>query len=260
VDYILGYGTRIEFGIKANYQHGSSFGSSRVTAICILENACSPNKVRLREKALEKIAGSCPPLLEGIDIGYNLSWSSMRADDNALMEIPSLFLHLKKIRFGLNNKLSRNGLWRFVETMADRLVDLRIYAVFRSEWVLSDADLGEISRHCPNLEHFRYETHLYMVDEPVSEVGVIALVRGCPKLLSIVLIDTKSVQLEAFEYIAEHAANVQNLLAVGDSQLINNSDLCIRLGEKIEHFEAISLGENNVRISAAGGEGSRNWY
>jgi hypothetical protein len=45
------------------------------------------------------------------------------------MEIPSMFPHLKKIRFKIKEKVTRNGLWRFLETMADRLVHLRIYAL-----------------------------------------------------------------------------------------------------------------------------------
>jgi hypothetical protein len=36
----------------------------------------------------------------------------------------------------------------------------------------------------------------------------------------------------------EHAANLQNLRFIGDSQLMaDNSDLRVRLGEKIEHSE-----------------------
>jgi hypothetical protein len=226
-----------------------------------LKTLVPPDKVRLRKQALKQISESCP-LLEDIDIGYSL-WSSMHADDNALMEIPSLFPHLKKIRFEIKEKVTRNGLWRFLETMADRLVDLRIYAL-NPQWrmdtgawaFLSDADLQEISRHCQNLEHFRYEQYHNFL----SKEGVIALVRGCPKLKSIVLLNTDSVQIEAFEYIAEHASNLQNLLVVGDSHpLMHNSDLCLRLGEKIEHFEVISRRASNRRFDAAR-RGSRNWY
>jgi hypothetical protein len=90
----------------------------------LLKTLVPPDKVRLRKKALEKIAESCP-LLEDIDIGYSL-WSSMHADDNALMEIPSLFPHLRiKIRFDLRQqKVTRNGLWRFLEAMADHPSDI----------------------------------------------------------------------------------------------------------------------------------------
>ena len=230
----------------------------------LLKTLVPPDKVRLRKTALKKIAESCP-LLEEIDIGYSL-WSSMHADDNALMEIPSLFPYLKKIRFDLRqHTVTRDGLWRFLEAMADRLVDLRIYALIvqvlgeATPWVLADADLEEISRHCQNLEYFRYEQYADAVGEPFSKEGVIALVRGCPKLKSIVLTNTQSVQIEAFEYIAEHATNLQHLLVVGDSRLMNNSDLCLRLGRKIEHFEAISASENSDRRTA-GRRGSRKWY
>jgi hypothetical protein len=258
-------------------EHGLISKSKRVTNMdhllallerpqfALLKTLVPPDKVRLRKKALEKIAESCP-LLDDIDIGYSIS-SSMHADDNALMEIPSLFPHLSKIRFDLRQqKVTRNGLWRFLETMADRLVDLRMYAlIFQSPgraapWVLSDTDLEEISRHCQNLEHFRYEQYLDNVGEPLSKEGVIALVRGCPNLKSIVLTNTQSsVQIEAFEYIAEHAVNLQSLLVVGDSRLMNNSDLCLRLGKKIEHFEAISIRERRDRHMAAR-RGNRNWH
>jgi hypothetical protein len=191
----------------------------------------------------------------------------MHADDNALMEIPALFPHLKKIRFGsdLRDKVTRNGFRRFLETMADRLVDLRVYALVHhsintSAWALSDADLQEISRHCQNLEHFRYEQYIDdRAGAVLSKEGVIALVRGCPKLKSIYLVNVHNVQIEAFEYIAEHAANLQNLLVVGDFRLMNNSDLCLRLGEKIENFEAISTHENDARRQAAQRANS-NWY
>jgi hypothetical protein len=230
-----------------------------------LKTLVPPDKVRLRKKALEKIAESCP-LLEDIDMGYS-PHSSMHADDNALMAIPSLFPHLKKIRFcsDRQDKITRNGFWRFLETMADRLVDLRVYALVfgpndTRTWVLSDADLQEISRHCQNLEHFRYELYKDDGGELLSKEGVIALVRGCPKLKSIYLANPlQNVQIEAFEYIAEHAANLQNLLVVGDSRLMNNSDLCLRLGEKIENFEAISTVENDER-RLAGRRGNSNWY
>jgi hypothetical protein len=175
------------------------------------------------------------------------------------MVIPSLFPHLRKIRFELE-KVTRNGLWRFLETMADRLVDLRINTA--AGWVLSDADLQEISRHCQNLEHFSYQQTDNLGDI-LSKEGAIALVRGCPKLKSVVLINTLSVQIEAFEYIAEHATKLQNLLVVGGSRpyfpLMHNSDLRLRLGEKIEHFEAISLREYLGRAVEAR-RGSRNWY
>jgi hypothetical protein len=258
-------------------EHGLISKSKRVTNMdhllallerpqfALLKTLVPPDKVRLRKKALEKIAESCP-LLDNIDIGYNL-FSSMHADDNALMEIPSLFPHLKKIRFGIQEKVTRNGLWRFLETMGDRLVDLRIYytmMTFQSEamgeWVLSDADLEEISRHCPNLEYFHYEQYDDInVGELLSKEGVIALVRGCPKLKSIVLANAMSVQMEAYEYIAEHAANLQNLLVVGDYRLMNNSDVRLRLGEKIEHFEAISTNDYDERCKEAR-KGSRKWY
>jgi hypothetical protein len=144
--------------------------------------------------------------------------------------------------------------------MADRLVDLRINTA--AGWVLSDADLQEISRHCQNLEHFSYQQTDNLGDI-LSKEGAIALVRGCPKLKSVVLINTLSVQIEAFEYIAEHATKLQNLLVVGGSRpyfpLMHNSDLRLRLGEKIEHFEAISLREYLGRAVEAR-RGSRNWY
>jgi hypothetical protein len=148
--------------------------------------------------------------------------------------------------------------------MADRLVDLRVHAFVlhsfdRGTWVLSDADLQEIGRHCQNLEHFRYEQFEDDGGELLSKEGVIALVRGCPKLKSIYLVNVHNVQIEAFEYIAEHAANLQNLLVVGDFRLMNNSDLCLRLGEKIENFEAISTHENDARRQAAQRANS-NWY
>jgi hypothetical protein len=229
-----------------------------------LKTLVPPDRVRLRKKALKKIAESCP-LLEDIDIGYSI-YSSMRADDNTLMEIPALFPHLKKIRFYLTpGKVTRNGLWRFLETMADRLVDLRVFALVHHNtagaWALSDADLQEISRHCQNLEHFRYEQEYYNGGgEVLSKDGVIALVRGCPKLKSIYLANTHNVpKIEAFEYIAEHAANLKNLLVVGDDRLMNNSDLCHRLGEKIENFEAISTQENYDR-RLADRRANSNWY
>jgi hypothetical protein len=227
----------------------------------LLKTLVPPNEVRLRKKALENIAASCP-LLEDVDIGYSI-FSNMHADDNALMEIPSLFPHLKKIRFDLKQKLTRNGLWRFLETMADRLMDLRIFALIFQQyesggWGLSDADLEEISRHCQNLEHFRYEQHNDDGRELLSKEGVIALLRGCPKLKSVALTNTPSVQIEAFEYIAEHAANLHSLCVAGDSRLMNNSDLCLRLGEKIEHFEAISVSEARSR-RIANRLGNRNW-
>jgi hypothetical protein len=228
-----------------------------------LKTLVPPDRVRLRKKALKKIAESCP-LLEDIDIGYSI-YSSMRADDNTLMEIPALFPHLKKIRFYLTpGKVTRNGLWRFLETMADRLVDLRVYALVHhsintSAWALSDADLQEISRHCQNLEHFRYEQYIDDRGAVLSKEGVIALVRGCPKLKSIYLANIHNVQIEAFEYIAEHVANLQNLIVVGDDRLMNNSDLCLRLGEKIENFEAISTHENGARRQADRRANS-NWY
>jgi hypothetical protein len=225
-----------------------------------LKTLVPPDKVRLRKQALKQISESCP-LLEDIDIGYSL-FSSMHADDNALMVIPSLFPHLRKIRFGLE-RVRRNGLWRFLETMADRLVDLRINTA--ATWVLSDADLQEISRHCQNLEHFSYHQCDCYLGGIISKEGVIALVRGCPKLKSVVLVNMGSVQSEAFEYIAEHATNLQNLLVVVGSprgpyfDLMHNSDLCLRLGEKIEHFEAISLRQYFARIDEAR-RGRRNWY
>jgi hypothetical protein len=223
----------------------------------LLKTLVPPDKVRLRKKALEKIAESCP-LLEDIDIGYSVL-SSMHADDDVLMEIPSLFPHLRTIRFDLQ-RVTRNGLWRFLETMDDRLVDLRIYALTNTgELVLSDADLQQISRQCQNLEYFRYEQSDDDLGEPFSKEAIIALVRGCPKLKSVALINTNSVQIEAFEHIAEHAVNLQNLLVVGDSQLMNNSDLCLRLGENIEHFETISEREYFARRKVAR-QGSRNWY
>jgi hypothetical protein len=222
-----------------------------------LKTLVPPDKVRLRKKALEKISESCP-LLEDIDIGYSL-WSSMHADDNALMVIPSLFPHLRKIRFDLE-KVTRKWLFSFLATMADRLVDLRIHTA--AGWVLSDDEFQDISRHCQNLEHFSYQ-QCDRLGGPLSKEGVIALIRGCPKLKSVVLVNIGSVQIEAFEYIAEHATNLQNLLVVVDSRtyfpLMHNSDLCLRLGEKIEHFEAISLRQYFARIDEAR-RGRRNWY
>ena len=119
-----------------------------------LKTLIAPDKVQVRVKAPSQIAKCCP-LLERIDFGFS-PWSKMKLDENALLQLPTLFPHLNAVGFN-NYKISDSGLRNFCGVMGDRLLSLRIRDSYNSSWELSDETLIEcISQHCPNLEQFDY--------------------------------------------------------------------------------------------------------
>lgn len=199
------------------------------------------DKVQTRKKAFEQIAKACP-LLEVLDVGYSL-YSSMKVDDAALQELPSLFPHLKEIRLSMD-RLTNAGLTGFFERMGDRLESICIRDGYPSDREkLTDLALtSTIARFCPNLEHFvHYGSYPQGV---ISETGLIDLLKDCRKLKSILLTRCDQVGLPFFEHIIDNDINLERLFVAGNLELMSKKSLCTALSEKLESFEAMSINEH----------------
>jgi hypothetical protein len=124
-------------------------------------------------------------------------------------------------------RITENGLIRFVRKMADRLQGLQVVS-YKSEG-MSDAALLAIAGNCPNMKMLR-------ITRPTrtSEEGIMAVLRGCPKLKKLSLDFAKEVGLEAFEFVAGgNAHNLKLLKVIDHPALMSNQDLCNRLRKTI---------------------------
>lgn len=211
----------------------------------LLKSLSLPNTVRVSKNFIEKLAKACP-MLEDIDLGFRLN-STAKPDSTCLFSLPSLFPQLSKI--GLNlKKVTAPALEWFCERIGDRLLSLEFKYEYTSigdfPWQVSDKTFRVISRHCTKLKRFGFSCNWRRVQGALfrlSSKGVISLLKGCPALKSLTLIDAGFIGLSAFEYIAEdESTKLNHLLVVGHSELMNNTSLCARLAKKIEHFEAIT--------------------
>jgi hypothetical protein len=204
-----------------------------------LKKLVPPLRVRSTQRGFGQIAQACP-LLEEIEIGY-VPKSKLRISDSELVRLPSLFPHLQKVNFSMF-VICNNAVVRFVEAMAGRLVQLHVSVGGyggRAGNGLSDVTLESIARNCPNLESFHYgRFSLFSPHDstPITEQGVIDLVRGCSNLKSIALCSSQSIGLGAFEHIASsrEAQHLCHLEVTGNSALMLNQDLRDRLCEKVE--------------------------
>lgn len=163
----------------------------------LLKTLVPPHKVRLKKQATKRIAESCPQI-EKIDVGYS-TWSHMHVNDNDLLLLPSAFPHLSKIHVGIDRDLTRFELHHFFNTMANRLVDLRIcicvYVSTNQGFVFSNDDLTQLGCHCPNFTHFHY-SYDRSYPELFTAQGLIVLLCNCCKLKSLELLQTKNLGLE----------------------------------------------------------------
>ena len=193
-----------------------------------LKTLVLPSNIILGKSGGRKIAKACP-FLEELDIG------SAHAQNEELVAFPSVFPHLCKIRFDMWN-VTNLGVTELARNMGERLVDLRIRGTTISQHGLSDSALQTISEVCPNIERFDYlhvlpSMYYESQRDGLSETGVTALVRGCRKLRSLTLVNTKNVGLEAFEAILGETTNLLHLRLKGIPSLFGTETAnIVRLG------------------------------
>ena len=219
-----------------------------------------PFKVQLRKKALEQIAEACP-LLEEIDLGCSI-WSNMKPSEADIMDATSLFPHLSKIHFN-NYRLTDTQIRSFCGVMGSRLREIRIDDAYACDQKLTDATLAAIGRSCPNLELFEYR-YTFMperIANPLTEEGIISLLRGCTKLHSLALLRNGNIGLGAYEYILEDSVKLERLFVVGHPPLHGSTLLCDRLSEKLSSFEVVTKDAHSTRVYQlrTGGKSGNYW-
>lgn len=153
---------------------------------------------KLGKTGVKQIAKFCP-CLEEIDFGrYS------KAKDNDLAQTAELLPNLSKIRLGLD-RVTSQGISTMIGILGERLLEIRMHrSGFRH--YLSDATVTEIAKSCPNLQCFSYVNNTYQYNiarDSLTERGIIALVRNCPKLEILYLCGTANVGLPALETIVE---------------------------------------------------------
>jgi hypothetical protein len=132
------------------------------------------------------VSKACP-LLEEIDWAtvHKENVIGVRPFSDEMPKLPAIFPNLKKISLELMHADS-NSLEQFVKAMDGRLVGLNLLAGRDGRIQCLDATLETIGRHCPNLESFRYgfryDSQEDDFEETVTEKGIIALLRACPKV------------------------------------------------------------------------------
>jgi hypothetical protein len=168
-------------------------------------------------------------------------------------------------------KITQNGLIKFAENMAERLVDLQLRSTSYGDGkYLSGNTLEAISRHCPNLEGF-----LFSWSEPLPKESIIELVRNCPKLKRLAIKLSRAwsnpednmmlanqLQVEALQFIIANAHNLRHFVyAVPFAllQVFQREPVYDRLHEKIEKFELLSDNLRNLRYCFSRNKGD-NWY
>lgn len=170
-----------------------------------LKSLVLPNEVELGVNGLSQIASICP-LLEKLDLGHECSDSTVT--DQQLQTLPTIFPHLSKIGVRIESATD-TGIRKLITTMGERLLEIKIMD-YKGEAFLEDDTLRAIGEHCPNLAKFGYKmTGIKTV--PLTEAGVEALVHGCPKLSTLVLLNTKRVGLAVFESLANDEVFGANL-------------------------------------------------
>lgn len=212
-----------------------------------LRTLAPPDKVQNRKKAMQQIAKACP-MLEELDLG--LHWlSHMKIDDATLLSLPTLFPHLKSVRFKAY-RITMAGLKQFCQTMGNRLVDLAIdeSTDYRSDTCkLSNEVLSSIGSSCPQLQHF-YLSFEYEFHGRGMEKGVIDLLKQCSQLKSLRLNMCKNLGPEVFEYIADSdTITLERLLVIRHGYLMEDPLLCADLASKVSSFEVFSGEEATER-------------
>jgi hypothetical protein len=146
----------------------------------------------MSRQVFPNISKACP-LLEEIDCAtvHDEETIGVRPHSDEMTNLPAIFPNLKKISLEMIF-FDCNSLEQFVKAMDGRLVGLNLLASRDSrgqDWRRNqclDATLETIGRHCPNLTSFRYGFHWDFqeddFEETVTEKGIIALLRACPKL------------------------------------------------------------------------------
>ena len=135
-----------------------------------------PDKVRMRMKALEEIAERCP-MLQSIDLGYSF-WSNMHISPDGLCQLPSLFPHLKEVKFDTFN-LTIPSICQFFEAIGGRLKSLSITQ--RRCYCTDGTVMNALSSCCPNLESFQYNNRC-------SIIGIVSFIQNARSLKNLALI------------------------------------------------------------------------
>jgi hypothetical protein len=220
-----------------------------------LKTLILPGKARFTKASPPKNLSQLCPLLEEIDVGY--ARYTVDPSDEQLVALPNHFPHLRKIRFNMW-KVTNVGISSLSESMADRLLDLRIKGYTSLNYAgrtLSDSTLIQVANVCPNLERFDYWIslqHHVPENDALSEIGVMALLRSCTKLKHLSLIDTKKVGLAAFEFIANaNGSHLRHLDVEGVPSLFGHNAGRVR-SRLEEHIE-----ETIIRVSS---ERFRQWH
>jgi hypothetical protein len=152
----------------------------------------------ISRQVFPNVSKACP-LLEEIDCAtaHDETKIGVRPFSDEMTKLPDIFPNLKKISLEMFH-CDSNSLEQFAKAMDGRLVALNLLAFRESRGrdprvresrghQCLDATLETIGRHCPNLTSFRYEFRLDPqededFEETVTEKGIIALLRACPKL------------------------------------------------------------------------------
>ena len=212
-----------------------------------LKSFTIPSNIKLGKTGMQKLAAVCPHL-EDMDAGF--ACESPFPTDADLVAASTLFPRLTKIGFNMRHATC-NGAVTMARNLGERLLDLRIMGETTSQCAsyLSDGDLENISRACPNLMRFTYVLrHVWNVPyeqakDKLTGRGIQALIGNCSNLECLVLENTKNIDLAAFLLLGRHTklsslrlhgvpilfeSEYANRVRLGLEMTIDDCDICAR--------------------------------
>ena len=162
-----------------------------------LRSLTVPRSCRLGNTGMKQLAELCPDL-KGLDLGYSECFYAM---DDDLVTAAELFPGLSSVRFTMRS-IWNTGIVRMAGIAGQQLVDLRIKV--EQPRTLSSDTMASVVANCPNLRVFScylYPKNYWIGVDWFTEVGVIALVRGCLDLKVLELCNAAAVGLQTYETI-----------------------------------------------------------
>ena len=171
-----------------------------------------PPKIKIGKNTFKEIAKACPHI-QSLDLGFH-DFSGAKAKDSDLIEIVERFPNLTSISTNMWSHSSR-GVSSMAKALGGQLIELKITG--KSFNYLTDSTMIVIAEHCKNLKSFTYKDEWWydFINDFLTNRGVVALVKGCPRLEYFSLSNAKKVNEEAFTTILElleqaNAASAQN--------------------------------------------------
>ena len=167
-----------------------------------------PPKIKIGKNTFKEIAKACPHI-QSLDLGFH-DFSGAKAKDSDLIEIVERFPNLTSISTNMWSHSSR-GVSSMAKALGGQLIELKISGLSMTCGYLTDSTMIVIAEYCKNLKSFTYKFDSFREDEWYESLnydfltnrGVVALVKGCPRLEYFSLSNVKKVTEEAFTAILE---------------------------------------------------------